>query len=197
MGNLPKDGRSQEIGRLAARALASKLPKAWIETPMAGDTDFGIDYSIQLKSTENYVNYSFYLQLKGTTVPKYNVDRSLISYDFDVSALNYYSQQEPLVMVAVVDLKEKEDDLSNCSIYYFWLEEDWFEKNKDKLESQKTISVQIPTDNLLDSSLDIYQFYKKRITEKNRFFSLKRSITERQKPIDEVLENLVVFQKVC
>ena len=61
MGNLPKDGRSQEIGRLAARALASKLPKAWIETPMAGDTDFGIDYSIQLKSTENYVNYSFYL----------------------------------------------------------------------------------------------------------------------------------------
>lgn len=193
MGNLPKDGRSQEIGRLAARALASKLPKAWIETPMAGDTDFGIDYSIQLKSTENYVNYSFYLQLKGTTVPKYNVDRSLISYDFDVSALNYYSQQEPLVMVAVVDLKEKEDDLSNCSIYYFWLEEDWFEKNKDKLESQKTISVQIPTDNLLDSSLDIYQFYKKRITEKNRFFSLKRSITERQKPIDEVLENLTTI----
>jgi len=133
---------------------------------MAGDTDFGIDYSIQLKSTENYVNYSFYLQLKGTTVPKYNVDRSLISYDFDVSTLNYYSQQEPLVMVAVVDLQEKEDDVSNCLIYYFGLEEDWFEKNKDKLESQKTISVQIPTENLLDSSLDIYEFYKKRITER-------------------------------
>ena len=193
MGSFPKDGRSQEIGRLAARALASKLPKSWIETPMAGDTDFGIDYSIQLKSTENYVNYSFYLQLKGTTVPKYNVDRSLISYDFDVSALNYYSQQEPLVMVAVVDLQEKEDDLSNCLIYYFWLKEDWFEKNKDKLESQKTISVQIPTENLLDSSLDIYEFYKKRITEKNSFYSLKRSITEQQKPIDEVLENLTTI----
>lgn len=35
MTNLPKDSRSQEIGRLAARALGLKLPKSWIETSMA------------------------------------------------------------------------------------------------------------------------------------------------------------------
>ena len=93
MRNLPKDSRSQEIGRLAARALGGKLPKSWIETQLAGDTDFGIDYTIQLKSTDDYVNYSFYLQLKGTTVPSYNTDKTFISHDFDVSTLNNYCKR--------------------------------------------------------------------------------------------------------
>lgn len=188
MRNLPKDSRSQEIGRLAARALGGKLPKSWIETPLAGDTDFGIDYTIQLKSTEDYVNYSFYLQLKGTTVPSYNTDKEFISHDFDVSTLNNYYQQEPLVMVAIVDLSENEDNLSNCPIYYFWLEEEWFVVNKDKLETQKTIAVRIPTTNILTPSLNIYDYYSNRISEKFAVAELKKKILIPNKTSIESIE---------
>ncbi|MGJ8758360.1 DUF4365 domain-containing protein [Acinetobacter sp. HC8-3S] len=190
MKNLPKDSRSQEIGRLAARALGSKLPKSWIETPMAGDTDFGIDYSIQLKSDEDYVNYSFYLQLKGTTVPSYSMDKTYISHDFDVSTLNSYYQQEPLVMVAIVDLSENEDKLSDCPIYYFWLEDEWFSTNKDKLETQKTIAVRIPTSNILDPSLNIYDYYSNRILEKFAVVKLKKRI---QIPNKTSVESIELF----
>ncbi|MCB8768678.1 DUF4365 domain-containing protein [Acinetobacter soli] len=190
MRNLPKDSRSQEIGRLAARALGGKLPKSWIETQLAGDTDFGIDYTIQLKSTDDYVNYSFYLQLKGTTVPSYNTDKTFISHDFDVSTLNNYYQQEPLVMVAIVDLSENEDNLSDCSIYYFWLEEEWFAANKDKLETQKTIAVRIPTTNILDPSLNIYDYYSNRISEKFAVTELKKKI---QIPNKTSVESIELF----
>ncbi|WP_151825346.1 DUF4365 domain-containing protein, partial [Acinetobacter bereziniae] len=192
MKNLPKDSRSQEIGRLAARALGGKLPKSWIETQLAGDTDFGIDYTIQLKSTDNYVNYSFYLQLKGTTVPSYNTDKTFISHDFDVSTLNNYYQQEPLVMVAIVDLSENEDNLSDCPIYYFWLEEEWFTTNKDKLETQKTIAIRIPITNILSPSLNIYDYYANRISEKNAVTELKKKI---QIPNKSSIESIKLFTK--
>lgn len=190
MKRLPRDSHSQEIGRLAARALGGKLPRSWIETPMSGDTDFGIDYSIQLKSEENLVSYSFYLQLKGTTVPYFSVDKKYISYDFDVSTLNSYHQQEPLVMVAVVDLSENEDRLSDCQIYYFWLEDEWFITNKDKLEKQKTIAIKIPTTNILNPSLNIFDYYSARISEKFAVAELKNKIKIPNKTVVESIELL-------
>ncbi|MFV5372882.1 DUF4365 domain-containing protein [Acinetobacter pittii] len=193
MKNLPKDSRSQEIGRLAARALGIKLPKSWIETPLAGDTDFGIDYTIQLKSNENFVNYSFYLQLKGTTVPSYSIDKKYISHDFDVSTLNNYYQQEPLVMVAVVDLSENEDNLSDCPIYYFWLEDEWFSANEEKLEKQQTISIKIPTQNILNPSLNVFNYYANRIAEKIAVAELKKKI---QIPNKTVVETLSLITQV-
>ncbi|OTG72632.1 hypothetical protein B9T38_06730 [Acinetobacter sp. ANC 4218] len=190
MENLPKEGRSQEIGRLAARALGIKLPKSWIETPLAGDTDFGIDYTIQLKSNENYVKYTFYLQLKGTTVPSYSADKTSISYDFNVSTLNNYHQQEPLVMVAVVDLSENEEDLPNCPIYYFWLEEEWFSTNQHKLKTQSTITIRIPVNNILHTSLDVYEYYSNRILEKFAVAELKKKI---QIPNKTSVESIELF----
>lgn len=137
MADLPKDGRSQEIGRLAGRALGIKLPKSWIEKETDGDSDFGIDYLVQLKSSDDFVSFTFYLQLKGTTSPNYSANREFINYELKVSTLKYYYQQEPLVMVAVVDLEGSEDKLWECPIYYIWLDEEWFSKNKDKLDGQK------------------------------------------------------------
>ncbi|MGJ8674598.1 MAG: DUF4365 domain-containing protein [Pseudoalteromonas sp.] len=176
MTNLPKDGHSQEIGRLAGRALGNKLPKSWIEKELDGDSDFGIDYFMQLKSSYNYVSFSFYLQLKGTKSPSYSSDKHYLSYDFKVKTLEYYHQQEPLVMVAVVDLKGNEDKLWKCPIYYFWLDDEWFYENRDKLINQITISVKIPTVQILDSKLDIYDFYSNRVKEKLKVSELKREI---------------------
>ncbi|MDC5651021.1 DUF4365 domain-containing protein, partial [Acinetobacter baumannii] len=97
MTNLPKEGESQRIGRLAKKVLAINMPLNWIEKEQDGDSDFGIDYLIQLKNNTGHVEFSFYLQLKGTTAPAYNTANTLISYDFKTSTLEYYHRQEPLV----------------------------------------------------------------------------------------------------
>lgn len=190
MSDLPKEGRSQEIGRLAGRALGIKLPKAWIEKELDGDTDFGIDYIMQLKSSSSEVSASFYLQLKGTTVPEYSSDGDFISYPFKVKTLEYYHRQEPAVMVAVVDLKGTEDELWNCPIYYFWLDDSWFFNHKNKLEQQDTISVKIPKSNLLTPSLDIYDYYEQRINEKLKVAELKREIEPHSRNVAKSLEDI-------
>ncbi len=118
------------------------------------------------------------------------MDKTYISHDFDVSTLNSYYQQEPLVMVAIVDLSENEDKLSDCPIYYFWLEDEWFSTNKDKLETQKTIAVRIPTSNILDPSLNIYDYYSNRILEKFAVVKLKKRI---QIPNKTSVESIELF----
>lgn len=190
MTKLPKDNCSQEIGRLAGRALGVKLPTSWIEKELDGDSDFGIDFLIQLKSSDNFVSFSFYLQLKGTTTPSYSADKKYISYDFKVSTLKYYHQMEPLVMVAVVDLSENIERLSECPIYYFWLEERWFSDNKEKLGSQGHISIKIPTSQLLNTNLDIYEFYSKRISEKFAVAELKKGIESYNKSVTEGISTI-------
>lgn len=186
MTNLPKEGDSQKIGRMAKKALVNHMPHNWIEKEQDGDTDFGIDYLIQLKNPNDQVEFSFYLQLKGTTSPKYNAAKTLISYDFKTTTLEYYHRQEPLVMVAVVDIRN-EKKFYECPIYYFWLDEKWFEENAQRLKSQQTISISIPIINLLDQDLDIYDFYANRFKEKLAFADLKRGISELEKPVVETI----------
>ncbi|MFV0079591.1 DUF4365 domain-containing protein, partial [Klebsiella pneumoniae] len=141
MSKLPKESSSQEIGRLAGRAIMSKLPVSWIETPQSGDSDFGIDYLIQLKNSQGNVCYSFYLQLKGTTAPNYITNNEFVSFSFKTSTLAYYYTQEPLVMVALVDLSIYSDELSKCPIYFLWLDDDWFDINKEKIEGQDYLTL--------------------------------------------------------
>ncbi|SSO99774.1 Uncharacterised protein [Acinetobacter baumannii] len=186
MTNLPKEGESQRIGRLAKKVLAINMPLNWIDKEQDGDSDFGIDYLIQLKNSTGHVEFSFYLQLKGTTAPAYNTANTLISYDFKTSTLEYYHRQEPLVMVAVVDICD-EKKLYECPIYYLWLDDNWFAKNHEKLVNQKSISINIPKENILDQDLDIYDFYASRFQEKLAFNELKKGITEQEKPVVETL----------
>lgn len=176
MKSLPKESRSQEIGRLASRALGVKMPSSWVETAIDGDTDFGIDYTIQLKSDSDQVNYSFYLQLKGTTEPYYINGKSHVSYQFSVKSLNYYRQQEPLVMIAVVDLKGNEKSLHECPIYYMWLDDEWFITNEKKLSKNETISIAISTSNIITNDLNVYDFYSDRINKKFLLNELGRNI---------------------
>uniref|UniRef100_UPI00124EBECC DUF4365 domain-containing protein n=1 Tax=Acinetobacter calcoaceticus TaxID=471 RepID=UPI00124EBECC len=189
MTNLPKEGESQRIGRLAKKVLAIHMPHNWIDKEQDGDSDFGIDYLIQLKNYTGHVEFSFYLQLKGTTAPAYNSANTLISYDFKTSTLEYYHRQEPLVMVAVVDICD-EKKLYECPIYYLWLDDNWFAQNHEKLVNQKSISINIPKANILDQDLDIYDFYASRFQEKLAFNELKKGISEHEKPVVETLSRI-------
>lgn len=190
MTSYPVDSDGQRIGRLAARALAAKMPVAWIETALSGDTDYGIDYQIQFASAEGNVQYSFYMQLKGTTHPDYDSDLSFINYSLKVSTLNNYKEQEPLVMVAVVDLKGHEDTVYEATIYYKWLDDEWFKENEVKLGQQKTITVKLPTDQQLNTRLDIYDFYSERIARKFALTNLSAQIEPHTNDLIRSLDSL-------
>ncbi|WP_052696641.1 DUF4365 domain-containing protein [Pantoea sp. BL1] len=192
MNKLPKESSSQEIGRLAGRAISSKLPVSWIETPQSGDCDFGIDYLIQLKNSQGDVCYSFYLQLKGTTVPIYISDGDFVSFSFKTSTLAYYYAQEPLVMVAIVDLSVHSDELSKCPIYFMWLDEDWFDLNKDKIESQEHLTLNIPTNQEINTKLDVFSFYEKRIFDKIAIQGLKKAIKPHS---DDISRSIINFSE--
>jgi tetratricopeptide (TPR) repeat protein len=190
MKKLPKEGESQKIGRMAARALAPNLPVDWIEKDQDGDTDFGIDYIVQLKSEDSYLHYSFYLQLKGTTVPKYVNNGEFISHPLSVSTLNYYRQQEPCVMVAVVDLSTTDNGLADSPIFYLWLDEEWFKEFEDKLSTNESITVRIPVSQRLSPNLDVFPFYSERAKQRLALLEFHRKIKPHSNDIHKSLELL-------
>ncbi|WNP36871.1 DUF4365 domain-containing protein (plasmid) [Enterobacter kobei] len=185
MKNLPKDSDAQRIGRQANRALKSKLPGSWIDTELSGDSDYGIDYQIQLTDPEGNVQFSFYLQLKGTTSPDYDKEKAYIKHPLRSSTLNNYEEQEPLVMLAVVDLSININQPANCPIYYIWLDEEWFSDNKAKIKGQKSLSINIPTNQIIHNELNVYDLYAGRITKKVALSRLGKSI----EPYTENLAN--------
>ncbi|MEN4705932.1 DUF4365 domain-containing protein [Pantoea agglomerans] len=193
MNKLPKESSSQEIGRLAGRAMVSNLPTSWIETPLSGDTDFGIDYQVQLKNSHGNVCYTFFLQLKGTEKPSYISNGEFISFNFKTSTLAYYHKQEPLVMVALVDLSVHSDDLSKCPIYYMWLDEDWFNLNNEKMHSQSYLALNIPTTQKLNSKLDIFPFYEERILEKFAVQSFRKALKPHSEDISRSIVKLAGY----
>ena len=173
MTNLPEECENQEIGRLAARALYPQLPTAWIEKDLDGDTDFGIDFRIQLKNKKGQVNGSFYLQLKGSKSLNYLSKSAEISFKFSASTLNYYRSLEPAVMVAVVDLA-KSEDLSKCPIYFKWLDEDFLDQIKGQRERNSDVSIRLDLNKKITPDLDIFDYYQNRVLIKNRLTELRR-----------------------
>lgn len=187
--NLPTEGLGQEIGRNAKDIFTIKRPRSWILKELDGDTDFGIDYIVQVHNPQKQVEFSFYLQLKGTQSPKYSSDNFHIKHTFKTKTLNYYLRQDSIVMVVIVDLKdEDEDEPGKVPVYYQWLNEEWFRKQPIDLDQQDHFTVSIPTKNKLVRNLEIYDFLKARYHEKIAAENLKFTIKDLNKPVVENLE---------
>jgi len=188
-GNLPTEGLGQEIGRIAKDIFAIKRPRSWILKELDGDTDFGIDYIVQVHNPEKQVEFSFYLQLKGTRSPKYSSDNLHIKHKFKTQTLNYYLRQDAIVLVVIVDLKdEDEDEPGKTPVYYQWLDETWFRNQQVDLDQQDHFTVTIPTENKIARKLEIYDFLKARYHEKIAAENLKFTIKDLNKPVVQNLE---------
>ncbi|HAV5769559.1 MULTISPECIES: DUF4365 domain-containing protein [Acinetobacter calcoaceticus/baumannii complex] len=187
--NLPTEGLGQEIGRNAKDIFAIKRPRSWILKELDGDTDFGIDYIVQVHNPQKQVEFSFYLQLKGTQSPKYSSDNLHIKHQFKTKTLNYYLRQDSIVMVVIVDLKdEDEDEPGKVPVFYQWLDEAWFRKQSVDLDQQDHFTVSVPTENKVVRNLEIYDFLKDRYHEKIAAENLKFTIKDLNKPVVENLE---------
>ncbi|WP_413665591.1 DUF4365 domain-containing protein [Microbulbifer sp. CNSA002] len=174
---LPREGESQEIGKMASRAFVAKLPANWIEKELDGDSDFGLDYLVQLKNEKHGVSAGFYLQLKGTRVPSFVDSGREISYQFDSSTLNYYRRLEPAIMVAIVDLSAN-DKPRECPVYFKWLDEDFLDSISEKLEKNGKVNIRIPLVNVLDEGLDVLPYYRKRLEARNSLINLRRAVEQ-------------------
>jgi len=175
--NFPTENKQQEIGRVAGKVYEFISPVKWISTPLAGDTDFGIDYQVQLKTTGNEIKYSFKLQLKGTTQNLYSKCGRFISQKFKVETLNLYKNEESLVAIVLVDFsKNGLEEFGESTAYYYFLEDEWFKNNADKLKTNKYINIIIPVDNIFDKSLEINDYYQARIDKSQTFNKLGETI---------------------
>lgn len=174
---LPQEGESQHIGKKAGRAFVAKLPDNWIQKDQDGDADFGIDYLIQLISEDDCVAASFYLQLKGTTNPTFVANGKEISHQFDSSTLNLYRESEPAVMVAIVDLSVDEKP-RNCPVYYKWLDEDFLDSITERREKNDQVNIRVPVANILDESLDVLPYYRRRLETRESLISLRRAVEQ-------------------
>lgn len=178
LDSLPKEENSQEIGKLAGRALTANLPQNWTESPLAGDSDFGIDYFVQVKNASSQMTYNFFLQLKGTKSPKLLEDGNTFSFEFDVSTLNYYRKTEPALMVALVDLSTDESP-KNCITYYKWLDESFLDSIKGRRETNdKKVTIHISKSDVLDESLEVDSYYLKRLETRDELLNLHNAVSQ-------------------
>jgi hypothetical protein len=174
---LPQENKSQEIGKKAGRAFRAKLPDSWSESDLSGDTDFGIDFLVQVKNVDGLMTANFYLQLKGTSSPKFVSEEKEISYQFDASTLNYYRKSEPAIMVAIADMSVSVKP-RNCPVYYKWLDEDFLDSISDRLNEKDKVSIRVPIINEINEELDVLPYYKSRLASRDSLINLRRAVEE-------------------
>ncbi|WP_164743893.1 DUF4365 domain-containing protein [Saccharospirillum alexandrii] len=196
MTRLPKEEESQTIGKLAGRAFCASIPLSWIEQPLDGDSDYGIDYLIQLKDENNYVLGSFFLQLKGTTSPRFVGNGEEISYSFDVKTINYYKQQETIVMVALVDLSN-DMTAKEAPVCYRWLDEAFLEDlTKNVKAGQDKITVRVPVESVVHHELDILPYFLDRLQKRDPLNRIKRVFEEgSDNPVGDLNKTAEAFKE--
>lgn len=182
----PQESDSQLIGKRAGRAFQGRLPDGWSVTDLAGDTDYGLDYMVQVSDGNGQISFNFYLQLKGTTTPNFVNNNTEVSHQFNSSTLNYYRETESAVMVAVVDLSASNLP-RNCPVYYKWLDEDHLDAIKEKRERNDTVTIRVSKADEIDESLDVWPFYKKRLSGRESLIEFRRAVEKQSTtPISDI-----------
>jgi len=111
------------------------------------DNDYGIDYTIELfePESQNASGIECQIQLKGLSSPRYGPRGQFLTISLKVSHLSYYSDLKHLpVFLVVVDTVRE-------SGYYLNVF-DALHKRRDKWRQKKSISLKVPTSNLISST---------------------------------------------
>lgn len=170
---LPKSSSSQNVGHRATRALVAQLPDNWRENPLDGDSDFGIDYVIQVLNENSEAYSSFFLQLKGTESIDLVEGGDEISFSMESTTLNFYNHNEPATMLAIADMSSANRP-ADCKIYYKWLDDDYLEELKQRIADHQTVKVRIPIAQVLNENLDVLPYIRERIDLKAGVGALSR-----------------------
>ena len=110
--------------------------------------DFYIDYTIETAKESNPAGDRFYVQLKGTEVPKFR--KTYLSFNLKTEHLVYYLDcvKQPVYLIEI-DVKQKKG-------YYLFLQKWLATLNDSEWRKQETFTVKIPLNNDL-SRLSFFQ----------------------------------------
>lgn len=151
----PSINISQKIGDDARSALYANKPQQWILGASPGD-DFGYDFLVTaFGSGETGAQCAFYIQLKGTTQEKARITNGqFLSYPFNRTTLNLWHKSGFAVLVAIADLIDTRDP-KVAKVYFHFANPDLDEILPDLLSDQKTVTLHVPTSQLVHRDLDI------------------------------------------
>ena len=154
---LPKVSDGQFIGRLADKVFRVNTPNSWLIDSLSGDNDFGLDYQVQIQSG-SLISECFRVQLKGTTEPRLNQDKSFFSISIKISTVNYYARITEPILLVLCDLSVDTAQPKNCPLYYLWIHDDIKRiRIRGTTDGQSSVTFLIPSSNLLLESTDLSQ----------------------------------------
>jgi len=187
---LPKENKSQKIGRQAKLAFQPKHPESWIPREIDGDDDFGYDYMVQISDGE--IKSQFFVQLKGSKQvnskgepEKLNNDKTYYSQELKVATLNKYRNDGCPVMLVFADLTQSENP-RDCNCYYTWVNED-INNILDGRQHQDSITINIPVSNVLHDKLNIIPDLEEFKSKNKAFLGLWHVISkQKEEPLKQV-----------
>jgi len=139
-----------QIDTAAQLLFQQSLPCSWIVRQLK--PDYGLDYEVEIVADEKPTGISFYVQLKGTTSPKYINGSLTLSFEAD-KLIYYFEKVRKPVFIMAADLKNK-----RC----FWLFTQRYiqqilRKQNPQWHTKKSVTLRISTSNQLPESIQLLQ----------------------------------------
>lgn len=148
---MPKRPRSHKTEDLSRNQLREKFTACgWIVWDL--HPDYGEDLLVRIFKDEMATHYSFFIQAKSTDhIDRYmHSDRKHLSFPIDIDHLEYWKQFWEPVILTVWD--------AQSNVTYWEIIQDFLEQNHVENSKRKTLSIDIPTDNILDTQGLFYIF---------------------------------------
>ncbi len=164
---LPQSGESNEIGRLAIKALRVASPDSWeISEASREEDNAGIDLSVQIIQG-GYHRQSFHIQAKGSAQRDEDGEPRLLnksgdyySVQLETTVLNYYATISSPVMLTFSDLTSA-PKAKDCKSYYLWIDshlERLLGRQKQIPSKQESHVFRVPVSNLVTDELDVLPY---------------------------------------
>lgn len=168
-----KRPEQHQIDSAAKKQFESTIPDEWAIRNMQ-ETDYGIDYEIEVFENSSSTGVIFKIQLKGTTAISIIDSGQYVSFPFKIESLNYYLKeiQIPLFII-IADIKSK--------ITYWYnplLDNQLIKRLNDAIGSnQKTLNISINTKNQLPTDCNklIYEYAKSQNFLSARYLTQSKS----------------------
>lgn len=125
-------------GRQGLLVLQNSLPKTWIWRPEDGDTDYGVDGTIEIVDDGAATANRVYAQVKGTTALKRRANS--VSFSIEVDDLLYLDGHQLATVLVLVDVNSGE--LFWCDVQHYVSQV--LNKEKPNWRDQETITISIP-----------------------------------------------------
>ncbi len=152
----PKDCPARKIGSKATRLVHYKFdPDFWDYKEVTGN-DYGLDCVIEYSDDNNWKNDKIECQIKGSANISFVSNNTMVSFSLNVKTLSYALKSFNSFMLFVVNVITED-------IYYMCIQE-YYENNKDKIHSkiknQKSITINIPVENVISTFEDSHKVSK-------------------------------------